>query len=217
MLKMSKTYISKLQGELLDELIKQSNMNKEEIVEAKIKNSMPAGYKSLDLLSTEDVIKYLYVPSSYTDELPEHCKVGGKVRYRNLIYQVMWVDEDLGTMSVRCDKGTLHNIGCNVVKPVSSEEMIYAEEKDLFAKHGRDYWEIKEGDLLISREDKHSCDVKFVQEFDEYGCLMANGKQDEYITDLEELKNKYVVLVFVDDVVEDDFRKVRDKFDGLNE
>lgn len=207
---MNKTYISKLQGERINKTMHQCKMEKDVFIEMKVKNLLPIGSVSLETLETKDIINYLYFPELCTSEVPTHCKEGEWVRFRGMVLQVTWTDDDTGGIGLLSYEGINYNTGFNKVKPICSEEKLEAKERFLFAEHGRDYWEIKEGDLLISRDNVHSCDVKFVQGgFDKIGCLMANGVQDEYIEDLEELKEKYVVLVFAEDIVDDKFREVR--------
>ena len=55
---------------------------------------------------------------------------------------------------------------------------------------------LKEGDLLISKVDKHSCVVKFVEAADETGVLLVDGVKDEYFEpeEFHLIEEKYQLL-----------------------
>src|SRR5699024_10096032 len=55
------------------------------------------------------------------------------------------------------------------IRHATPEEIAEEKQRRWWAKHGRKVWELREGDLLISKHDRHSCQVKFVEASDEYG------------------------------------------------
>ncbi|RDW17025.1 hypothetical protein CWR48_15600 [Oceanobacillus arenosus] len=77
-------------------------------------------------------------------------------------------------------------------------EIAQEKERRWWASHGREVWELRRGDLLISSTDQFSCDVKFVEESDETGTLLVNGVKDEFLEDMDDVINKYIILAFVE-------------------
>ena len=87
------------------------------------------------------------------------------------------------------------------LRHATPEEIATEKQRRWWAKHGRDVWELKENDLLISKHDKHSCQVKFVEAADEYGVLLVDGIKDEFYEgehDLQILQDRYKVICFAE-------------------
>lgn len=59
---------------------------------------------------------------------------------------------------------------------------------------------IKAGDVVI-RKLKHSCDVRFVEDADETGILLVNGKKDKYyeFDEFDLFNEEYELLVRKED------------------
>lgn len=79
------------------------------------------------------------------------------------------------------------------------EEIEQEKERRFWANHGRKPWELKMGDTLINKNDRYSCDVKFVEGSDPTGTLLVNGRKDEFIELIEDLKKEYIVFCFEKD------------------
>ena len=85
---------------------------------------------------------------------------------------------------------------------LTDEEKQEEKQRRWWAEHGRKVWELREGDCLISKYDKHTCQVKFVEASDEDSVLLADGISDEYYEgehDLQILRDSYKVFCFVED------------------
>lgn len=68
---------------------------------------------------------------------------------------------------------------------------------------GEGFLEYKEQDLVIDREP-YSCDIRIVEHVDEYGILLVNGVQDAYYENYEDFKQRYRLLVKVENAIWED-------------
>lgn len=146
--------------------------------------------KCLNDLSMERFVKALYI--GY--EIEETFEVGD------------WV-KDTSTNAVikindRQHRNNLIDPRHTTIRHATPEEIAEEKQRRWWAKHGRGVWELREGDCLISRHDRHTCQVKFVEASDKVGVLLVDGIQDEFYEgehDLEIMKDRYVVFCFAED------------------
>src|SRR5699024_10941610 len=88
------------------------------------------------------------------------------------------------------------------VRHATPEEIAEEKQRRWWAKHDRNLWELREGDILISKKKPHSCVVKFVEATDENATLLVDGIQDEFYEGsetLEYMREEYKVFCFVED------------------
>src|SRR5699024_348071 len=94
------------------------------------------------------------------------------------------------------------NISGNDLRHATPEEIAEEKQRRWWANHDRNLWELKEGDILISKKKPHSCIVKFVEATDENATLLVDGIQDEFYEGsetLEYMREEYKVFCFVED------------------
>src|SRR5699024_5639552 len=83
---------------------------------------------------------------------------------------------------------------------LTDEEKQEEKQRRWWAKHGRDVWELRESDCLISKHDKHSCRIKFVEAIDGNSTLLVDGIEDEfYEGEPDLLRDRYKVFCFAED------------------
>lgn len=80
-----------------------------------------------------------------------------------------------------------------------TEEIMQEKERRWWKLSHRDVWQLAQGDILIEKDNRHTCEVKFVEAHDETGTLLVNGIEDEFVDSVTILKNKYEVFCFVHD------------------
>lgn len=111
-------------------------------------------------------------------------------RIEKINYENDWVEISNCTVMLKIS---------DIQRQATPEEVKGLKDFEWWHKRGRIPWELKEGDTLISKNDPHTCDVKFVEASDTSGTLLANGIKDEYIDDISVLKEKYEIFCFVED------------------
>ena len=90
----------------------------------------------------------------------------------------------------------------DIIRHATPEEIAEEKQRRWWSKHDRNLWELKEGDILISKKKPHSCIVKFVEATDENATLLVDGIQDEFYEGsetLEYMREEYKVFCFVED------------------
>lgn len=90
----------------------------------------------------------------------------------------------------------------SILRHATPEEIATEKTRRWWDKHGREPWEIKEGDCLMKKDDPHTCTVSFVESVDEKSVLLVNGKRDEFYQgkdELEYVRDKYKVFCFSED------------------
>src|SRR5699024_1112184 len=133
--------------------------------------------RCLNNLTLDELIRAFYI--GY--EVEESYEVGDWVYVEAPkeglpnVYQVMTADK----YSVNLDR-LYGNFKKSKLRHATPEEIAEEKQRRWWAKHGRDVWELREGDCLISKHDKHTCQVKFVEASDKVGVLLVDGIQDEF-------------------------------------
>src|SRR5699024_4189942 len=126
-------------------------------------------------------------------------KTIGKVK--KIVDDVITIDVELGYLK---DNGKIAyaNTLTRYFRHATPEEIAKEKERRWWANHDRNLWELKEGDILISKKKPHSCIVKFVEATDENATLLVDGIQDEFYEGsetLEYMREEYKVFCFVED------------------
>ena len=177
-------------------------VSKEDLIKSKLVGLLEHGKdEPVAELTLETLVKALYI--GY--EVEETFEVGDWVVYNhdNTVWEVIG---ELYGGKVHYDitrngkhKGSVHKDHIRLATP---SEIVEEKQRRWWAGHGRDAWELKENDLLISKHDRHSCQVKFVEAADEYGVLLVGGIKDEFYEgehDLQILQDRYKVICFAED------------------
>lgn len=184
-------------------------MDRQAIIQlhANIANKYDDQDSVLNQLSLDELIKVLYVKNSYEVE-PEYKENDWVLLEDGQVAQLSkFITHNDGSTNWALDIwsnyfGRRHEIARKedeIKRLLTDDEASKAKDQWFFAENGRKPWELREGDMLISRFNKNSCDVKFVEATDETGTLLVNGEKDEFLETIEMVKDKYIVLAFVDD------------------
>ncbi|OEH52944.1 hypothetical protein AQ616_18745 [Oceanobacillus sp. E9] len=200
---MEKVKVTKEQaGEIKDHV----SRNSEDLV-FKLHLSNPNGWtgtsKVLNGMDITTMAKALYI--GY--EIEPEFKVGDWVVVTFDLHNSYGQIKQITKVEKSCAVGRdvyfeLDGGGCyypNEIKHATTEEIKQEKERRWWAKHGREVWELKMGDTLINKNDRYSCDVKFVEGSDPTGTLLVNGRKDEFIELIEDLKKEYIVFCFKKD------------------
>lgn len=114
---MSKTYISELQGRLIDWVLNQYKMEKAYFIKFKVKDQVAEKLSSLKPLGAKEVINYLYFPELCTSEIPAYCKKGEWVHFKGMTLQVVSTDESAGWLEMLSSNGVKYSASFNAVEP----------------------------------------------------------------------------------------------------
>src|SRR5699024_3239963 len=154
----------------------------------------------IDELTTQQVVDAYF--GGY--EIEETFEVGDWVVYDNGVergygYKTNQI-KDVDEQKAYFDEGRRMHL--TSLRHATPEEIAEEKQRRWWSKHSREVWELKEGDCLISKHDRHSCRIKFVEAVDENSVLLVDGVQDEFYEDkhaLELMCDKYKVFCFVED------------------
>lgn len=142
---------------------------------------------SIDSLTIDDVVKAI----AYGYEVEPEFNVGDWVVHSNgnVIRQIEKVEHNRVNVT---DGENGYVWGISYIRHATPEEIAEEKERRWWKKHGRDVWELREGDILISKTVKYP---EFVTYVNGLGVHFLGGNYETWAT----LKKGYEIVCFAED------------------
>lgn len=189
---MEKVKVTKEQAEAIERWA-----DKIQLVKAKLCGFLNHGEdESIAEMTDDELIEALYI--GY--EVEPEFKVGDWVILQNgKIGKIEWINYSKNLVSIYdCEVGVV----CidDIERHATPEEIAAEKERRWWAKHGRDVWELRPGDLLVS-------DIRVFKEVREVNNDSVTFVYENYVS-MDRLKLYYKVVCFAEDRIDNTEKRV---------
>ncbi|MEC5422090.1 hypothetical protein QGM71_01105 [Virgibacillus sp. C22-A2] len=144
---MNKVKVTQDQADAIHQWRTCSDRNDSELVETHIRGWVLESDLSLNELDLDDFIKALYI--GY--EVEPQFKVGDWVVRENVITKITNINYKLDSEGAITTERFLSWVTDNHLRHATPEEIAEEKERRWWSKHGRENWELKNGDVLDKR------------------------------------------------------------------
>lgn len=191
---MEKQIITREQAEALNEIFEKTAFTKDELIDLYAETGL---YRSLRDLSVSELAKALYIGYEVEPEFKVGDWVFWETKSNGPIPKTAFKIENFIKNGVYPDEWPSPYAGGGPIpieelRHATPEEIEKEKERRWWAKHGRDVWELREGDLLYG----------LYKQFYEVKSARNSGVRFLYDKDYRSwnlIKNKYKVACFVED------------------
>lgn len=183
---MEKQILTREQAEALNEIFEKAAFTKDELIDLYAETGL---YRSLRELSVSELAKALYIGYEVEPEFKvgdwvynEKAGTVARVGERYDGGEWVWVDDE---------EFTFYSV--NDTRHATPEEIEKEKERRWWAKHGRDVWELRKGDLLL---DNYLKVVEVTAINDSKTGISVNGHSHYGMSHIKEL---YKIVCFAED------------------
>ncbi len=190
---MNKVILTKEQAKAMEEL--KSEHLTGEVVKTHLNDRWSLGLESLNDLTVDEFAQAYYSEDGYEVE-PEFKKgdyvmVKWKNREKEEFYRVISIDP-WGSIQIETLDGVPNASGHENTRLATPSEIAKEKERRFWKKHGRDVWELKNGDVLVC--DDYPRTVNKVVDFEEKTVIFSDKDWEYYENVIEE----YEVVCFAE-------------------